>query len=103
MAFFVFSFVILLSYFTFCYVLVFDISAFFASYVGNSKHLEANIRALEKMAGGVKTGFAILSLLTGKLTLDISWSSKETNFKSVDIIFALWVVSVSNRQCYKEL
>ena len=55
--------------------------------------MEANIRALEKMAGGVKTGFTTLNLLMGKLTLDISWSSKETNFKFVDIIFAFWVVS----------
>ena len=45
------------------------------------------------MAGGVKTGFTTLNLLMGKLTLDISWSSKETNFKFVDIIFAFWVVS----------
>ena len=39
------------------------------------------------MARGAKTGFTILSLLKGKLTLDISWSSRETNFKFVDIIF----------------
>ena len=55
--------------------------------------VDANIRALEKMAEGVKTGFTILSLLMGKLTLNILQSSKETNFKFVHIIFAFWVVS----------
>ena len=55
--------------------------------------VDANLRALEKMAEGVKTGFTILSLLMGKLTLNISRSSKETNLKFVHIIFAFWVVS----------
>ena len=99
------------------YALVLDISVFYASYafVRFSNHsihpvegsdlltVDANIRALEKMAEGVKTGFTILSLLMGKLTLNILQSSKETNFKFVHIIFAFWVVSFSNRQCYKEL